>query len=368
MRYSHSRLNTILSCPMTYYLSYEQKISRKEKPRALFIGSAVHYGLENNITVLDDYFKENGNFKQQTEFSDEQLLAESMLEGYQSHKNDIYDQILSYNGERLELIKEEHELELYAPLNENDEFFGIIDLLLFTNKGFIIIDYKTSSNTPNWNDYLEQIYRYIFLLQHNFPDVPILKIGIINLRKCQIRKKKNENDDEFKRRIKFEYELNDENYINYHEYLPCELDKTHLEDYIRNLYYMCDMANVMINSKIRYINYTAANGVYKSQYLEIFNHTENSYLLYEIEDEYFVDGEIVHKRDCIPLDMECIYGDEYLVNKYTKFEQIRKCRNSLESTIKYLELFYKYDIELLNNYEKVYEIKSKEVENESQGV
>ena len=189
MRYSNSKLNTILTCPMTYYLKYEQKISRKEKPKALFIGSAVHYGLETNTSLLDDYFKENGNFKQQKEYSDEQLLAECMLEGYFTHKDEIYNQILSYKDEKLELIEEYHELELETQINDEDQFFGIIDLLLLTNKGFIILDYKTSSNQPDWNSYIEQIYRYIYLVKANFPDVPILKIGIINLRKCGIRKK-----------------------------------------------------------------------------------------------------------------------------------------------------------------------------------
>ena len=47
-------------------------------------------------------------------------------------------------------------------------FVGIIDLLLLTNKGFIIIDYKTSSTVPEWDKYLEQIYSYEYLLSKKF--------------------------------------------------------------------------------------------------------------------------------------------------------------------------------------------------------
>ena len=356
MRYSNSKLNTVLTCPMSYYLKYEQEISRKEKPKALFLGSAVHHGLEMNTIDLTDFFQENGNFKQKMEYSDEQLLAESMLYGYSLHKDEIYNQILSYNNEKLELLEESHELELYAKLPDvEDEFFGIIDLLLLTNKGFIILDYKTSSEIPDWDKYLEQIYRYIFLIRENFPEVPILKIGIINLRKCQIRKKKNENDDEFRKRIKFEYELNDENYISYHEYLPESLNEEYIKHYIENIYKMCDAATNIINNRKWYINFSAATGVYKSQYLEIFNQVQDAHVLYEISDKWYNGDEIVEKRDCVPIDMLVIYTPEKIINKYSKFKEEREKYHSFKDYINSLDNMI-YDMSLLNNYEEIYKI------------
>ena len=78
---------------------------------------------------------------------------------------------------------------------EKHKFVGIVDLLLLTNKGFVLIDYKTSTYEPQWDNYLDQIYRYIFLLRSEYPDIPVVKIGIVNIRKTSIRQKKTENYD-----------------------------------------------------------------------------------------------------------------------------------------------------------------------------
>lgn len=365
MRISNSKLNTILSCPMTYYLNYVQEISLKEKPPALAIGSAVHHGLEVGSSDLTEYFKENGNKEQRMSYSKEQMLCECIVEGYFKHKNEIYDKILNFNGEKLNITEEYHELELYADLPSgkyNNQFFGIIDLLLLTDKGFIILDYKTSSDEPDWTAYLEQIYRYVFLIKSNFPDVPILKIGIINLKKTKIRQKLNENDDEYKNRIKFEYELNDEKYINYHEYLAEELDSNLIEMYINNLYRMCDGASDIVASENWFINYTNANDKFRSQYWDIFYQTEGCETLYQIKD---IDGE---NRDCVKIDMLTVFPSlqERIVNKYEKYKSIRKNYENIDSFrlgLSKSDLIV--DNDLLKMYEEKYiEESKKEVSNE----
>lgn len=367
MRISHSKLNTILTCPMSYYLNYVQGISLKEKPTALSIGSAVHHGLEVGTADLDKYFKENGTFEQKTSYSQEQLLAECMLYGYFKHKDEIYDKILTYDDEKLELIKEEHEFELYAPLPSkkgfSNEFYGIIDLLLLTNKGFIILDYKTSSNEPNWDDYLEQIYRYVFLIKSNFPDVPILKIGIINLRKTQIRQKKSENEVEYRNRLKFEYEINDEKYINYHEFLRADLDEELLNLYINNLYNMCDAASITEQMKNWYINYTAANGQYKSQYWNMFYKVPGAEAAYQIKD-IIVDnltGEIKEGvRDCNEVDMRAIeVSQNDLLNHFKQYALVRVLNPKENSSFKKFKdnlknSKYVFDEGLIDNYEEIF--------------
>ena len=208
---SHSKLDMILKCPMTYYLNYKQGIKLKIEKSALAIGSAVHWGIEHNTENLQEYYNKEGSFRQVNNYGKDELLAESMVHGYLKHKDEIFDDILKdlETGEKLSLLDEQHELTIEADLfshrfDKPHKFVGIIDLLLLTEKGFIIIDYKTSSQTPDWDKYLDQIYRYIYLLRCEFPDVPVYKIGIVNLKKSMVRQKQAENEESFLLRLKKE--------------------------------------------------------------------------------------------------------------------------------------------------------------------
>lgn len=379
--WSHSKLNTIVDNPMAYYLSYIQGIHIKEKPKALTIGSAIHWGLEHSCEDLTDYYKEEGSFRQKDAYTEEQVLAEGIVHGYLKNKDIIFDKILTdYEGNKLKLIDESHEVNLTGKLKSKinctgyNEFLGIIDLLLITNKGFIILDYKTSSMEPNWDDYLDQIYRYIFLIKENFPDIPVYKIGIINLRKTMIRKKKNENDDQFKARIKFEYETNDENYINYHEYNPEELNKKLIEDYIDNLSKECDFAFNIDKTSSYFINFANAKNKYgKSEYYDIYYKTPDCYLLYNIKDYIWneEDNKFDNIRDCVSIDMLTIehIDDNKVLNKYEKFKTLYEDKLnylleetegqvslSLDEFIEdYVKENYIYDESLLKMYKKTYE-------------
>ena len=326
MKLSHSKLSTILSCPMSYYLSYEQGIALKDVKPALSIGSAVHYGIEHNTDDLTEYYNKSAGFKSRDNFTRDQLLAESMVYGYLLHKDEIYKEILKdpKTGETLTLLEDTHEVfitaKLDSKLDEKTDFVGIVDLLLLTNKGFIIVDYKTSSNEPDWTSYLDQIYRYIFLVRSEFPEIPIIKIGIINLKKTQIRQKKAENQEEFLNRLRFEYRLNDEKYVNYHEYDVDLIEQQKIDDYIKNLSTMCDLATVIAGSKMFYINYGNAKNMYgKTDFYDIFYKTDHAHLLYTISDNVKIDGELVERRDCVPIDMLVIEHDNVL-NKFKKFE------------------------------------------------
>ena len=363
MKLSHSKLSTILNCPMTYYLSYIEKISLKDKKPALLIGSAVHWGIEHNTDDLSDFFNENGSFKIKDNYTKEQSLAESMTFGYLKHKDEIFNKLLTdpITNEKLKLEEEYHELYLTGKIKskyediEYNDFVGIIDLLLLTNKGFVLIDYKTSTLEPDWTQYLDQIYRYIILLKTNFPDVPVCKIGIINIRKTGIRQKKNETDFQFQQRMKFEYELNDENYINYHEFPMSEIDKSKLKSYELNLEKMCDSAEMINRNKMWYINFNNAITQYgKSDFYDIFYKTENNYLLYQIEDYFYDSEEDEFKtiRDCKPIDMEVIEHDNCL-NKYSKFKQAIQNWKELNNDISFKEYInnnYIVDEELLKLY------------------
>lgn len=364
MKWSHSKLNTILSCPASYYLNYIEGIKLKVEKTPLLTGSAVHWGIENNKEDLTEFY-DNAKNKGEN-YLEDKISAEAIVHGYFFHKNDILEKILKdpETGEQLELLEEIHELVLESKLKsysyEDHDFMGIIDLLLLTNKGFIIVDYKTSSSIPEWDKYLDQIYRYNYLMEQTFPDVPVIKVGIINLRKTKIKQnvKKGETLDQFAQRLKIEYEINDSELINYHEFESDKLDRALLDNYIKNLSYAADAAYMVDNSKNFYINFNNAENMYgKSSYWDIFYKTPNNYLKYNIRDRIFnpSSNNVDTVRDCVSIDMKVLECNNVL-NKYSIFEEeydkfIENTKNPTRSKFnRYLKNNFVTDDNLLKIY------------------
>lgn len=327
IKWSHSKLAMILNCPMTYYLSYIQGISVKKKKPALEIGSAVHWGIENNTYDLRQYYLDNNDLGE--EFTQEQLLAQAMDYFYLTFKDRVYDRILlnKETGEVYNLVQEKHEGFTIAKLPSNipdlepHNFLGIIDLLLRTDQGFIIIDFKTSTYEPKWDEYLDQLYRYIYLVKMNYPDVPILKIGIVNIRKAQMYKRKDVSAQDYFTQLCKEYIEHKEQYIDYHEYPAESIDPQLMDNYIKNLSKMVDTAYIIDREKSWYINYAQAVGQYgKSDYYDMFYKTKNAYKKYKIKDKVWSEEkqDFVKERDCIPLDMEVIDNTNVL-NHYSDY-------------------------------------------------
>lgn len=319
MRLSHSKLSLALNNPMEYYLNYKIGIQPKFEKKALNLGSAVHWGLENNTSNLDEYFGKD-------DASQDRALAEAMVHGFLHHKAQVFDELLlDENGEQLELVEELHELSVTGKLKsfmntEPHDFVGIIDLLLLTNKGFIVCDYKTSSNVPDWDNYLDQLYRYIFLLNSYFPEIPVVKLAIINLRKTRTRQVRGESYNSYCNRLKKEYEFNDDSLINWHCFNPNTFDKKFMNDYITNLSKMADTAELMDNNNCYYINYSGTNSYGGSVYKNIIYQVPDCHVLYTIKDTILNENnELVDRRDCVAIDMQCIFRND-LLNKYDKFE------------------------------------------------
>ena len=375
MQLSNSKLNLALSCPYQYYLKYIYGFAKNESSPALYVGSAVHYGIENNTYDLTEVFKTFGSFKQQIGVSYEQHLSEAMVYGYLKHKDQIFKEILhdEETNTHVSLIEEIHELELYAKLPSKNkpntfyDFIGIIDLLLLTDKGWILIDYKTSSKVPNWDDYLEQIYKYIYLLQTNYPDIPVYKIGIINLRKSMIRQKRTENDTQFLHRLKLEYELNEENYINYHCFEPEKLDVDKYNKYISNLSELADYVYSLEKNRNYFINYGNSSSIYgKSEFFDIIYNTPGAEELYSVRDSVYdeVENKIVKWRKATKFDITIatkkIENDDNVINKYEKFLKVVE---NFQNKKNIKELFKDkiIDEELLNLYITTFNFENKEV-------
>ena len=117
MKLSHSKLKTILECPMSYYLKHIQGIQLKVKKSALSIGSQVHWCIENDTEDLTPYFEENGTFKQRDKFTRDELLSEA-----RPNFNELIDPKCDWAVRHLELFPVEiNKADYYTLLPENCE-------------------------------------------------------------------------------------------------------------------------------------------------------------------------------------------------------------------------------------------------------
>lgn len=373
MHLSHSGLQLLLTCPASYFLSKKQGISLKKETKALQVGSAFHWGCEHNTEDLKGYLDEIDPFQNlYNDFTKEVALATGMVHGYLKKKDSIYKQILkSYEGEDLTLIDEFHELDLLCDLpslrfEKNHEFHGIIDLLMLTDKGWIILDYKTSSMRPDFDKYLDQVLRYCWMVEQKFPEMPIYKVGIINVRKTEIKQRQGENEENYAMRIKREYDFDDCDLIEYHEFKPDDFEKSKMDLYIKNLSRMADFAQEIEDNNFWFINYGNAVSVYgKSEFWDLFYKTPDCKYLYKVYDPMFnIDlGEMSNYRDATDLDINCLE----VMNPLNHYETFKEAFNKLPMSqvpalvlaqaeacritcLKYCKEHYTTDDELLNRY------------------
>jgi len=366
--WSHSSLNTIMNNPAEFCLSYLWGFKPKVEKTALSVGSAIHWGIEHATSDLSEYYNEKGSFKQWNNYTDEQLLAECIVDAYLRRKDKIYEEFLKDDktGNKLQILDEQHELRLTSHIDsrifkEGHNFIGIIDLLLLTENGWILIDYKTGSQKVDYDEYKSQLFKYINLLEYNFPEVPIYKIGIIHLQKTGIRRKKNENDESYRQRIKMEYELNEDNLIEGHTYKREEFDNEQFKNYINSLSQQIDTAQIIEDNNLFFVNYSNIKGMYgPSQFADIFYKTKDNYMLYTIKDTIYSedDGVLTEYRDCEPIDM-LVLENSNILNKYNKFKyEVEKLKlegfNTKDKLFEQLKEKYMCSDKLLDEYYLTY--------------
>lgn len=331
MHLSHSGLQLLLTCPASYFLSKKQGISLKKESTALQVGSAFHWGCEHNTDDLRGYLDEIDPFQNlYNDFTKEVALASGMVHGYLKKKDKLYKQILKdyEDSTPLTLIEEYHELDLLCELpslkfETPHEFHGIIDLLMLTNKGWIILDYKTSSQRPDFDKYLDQVLRYCWMVEQKFPEMPIYKVGIINARKTQLKQKQNETPENYAMRIRREYDFDDCDLIDYHEFYREDFEKRKMDLYIKNLSRMADFAQTIEDSNMWFINYGNAVSVYgKSEFWDLFYKTKDCKYLYKVHDPMFNSElqEISQYRDATDLDINSLEVENPL-NHYKDFKE-----------------------------------------------
>lgn len=355
MIFSHSKINLLLEDMFSYFLNYKIRVEPLQKQKALLIGEAVHYALENKNSDLTQFFKDNGSFEQKNTYSEEQVLSESLASTYLEKEEEIQKKILG-DAKIIEIYKE---LEIKVKMKKSDnEFLGIIDLLFLTDKGFIIVDYKTTSKTPNYDDYLEQLYRYCMLLNYKFPEISIYKIAIISLRKSSLRRKMNEDIESFKRRMILDYKERSDEYIDYHIF-EGEIDKRIFNDqvldqYKDNMENLIKTCEKLDDSNIYPIVYKNAITIYgKSTYYDFIYWNEESirtnFIIKDhIYNEYL--DEFVDQRTINDLDLEIIKNKKLDKKYIIKFNTFKEIWEELKFDKKLLTKKYKIDKNLLEIY------------------
>lgn len=181
MKFSYSRVSCFKNCPYQYKLRYLDElktIPNTDANNALYLGTAVHTGLEKTVDeALDQYYS---NYP----VIDDLQINESIKLEFIIPKGKC-------------LIPE----GLFEVKIEDNEFVGFIDLLVPKGKNhFDIYDFKYSNNVEN---YLKsgQLHLYKYYYEKTNPGHTVDNLYFVFLPKIQIRQKKTEDLHQFRQRL-----------------------------------------------------------------------------------------------------------------------------------------------------------------------
>ena len=183
MRVSHSRVDLYKRCHFHYRLKYIDKFTQLDEHKAdspLTIGNALHYGLEvgNKQEMIDYYYSQ---FPVKTDKTINEAIKLELA------FDKVYPILQNITIKHQEYVIEE------------PEFKGIVDLITENDDGTVdIFDFKYSNNVDSYMDSPQlHIYQY-YLEQYGFK---VNRLGYIFIPKLFIRQKKNEDLDQFRKRL-----------------------------------------------------------------------------------------------------------------------------------------------------------------------
>lgn len=187
IQYSHSRIESFKNCRYKYKLHYINKlktIPNQAADNALYLGSALHKGIETNIqTALKEYFN---NFYVITDAQINEAIK------------------LKYLIPKVKEVLQDVNIYAQEFRISSNRFIGYADLITKNKDGTVdIFDFKYSNNIQNYleSDQLH-IYKY-FLEQQGFK---VDKLGFIFIPKISIKEKKTEDIYQFRKRLVAELE------------------------------------------------------------------------------------------------------------------------------------------------------------------
>lgn len=196
MQVSHSRIDTFEGCPFRYDLRYNQGIKTikpDEADNALFLGTALHTGLEKGVEeAIHEYFMQYP------------VITDA-------HINEAIKLEVMIPKAAAKLPKGEFEVEI-----SNDDFKGFIDLLApvtsDTRLGgdyqelpdvYDLYDFKYSNNVSHYKESV-QVHLYKYFFEKLNPGKKIRNLFYLCVPKVNIKQKKTENLNQFRQRIQEE--------------------------------------------------------------------------------------------------------------------------------------------------------------------
>ena len=193
---SHSKVETFESCPYRYDLRYNQGIKTippDNADNALFLGTALHTGLEKDVqTAIHEYFMSY------PVISDAQVNEAMKLE------------VMIPKAAAM-IPSGEHEVKI-----EDDDFIGFIDLLAPAKTEqklggehqvipnvYDLYDFKYSNNVSKYKD-SPQLHLYKYFFEKNNPGKIIRNMFFLFVPKVNIKQSKKEDLFQFRQRLQEE--------------------------------------------------------------------------------------------------------------------------------------------------------------------
>lgn len=188
-QFSYSRIECFKQCPYKYALRYIDGLKTlpdTDAGNALYLGTAVHTGLEKNVKeAIAQYF------------SNYPIIDDLQINETMKLENVI--------GKGKEVIPNgEFEVKI-----EDENFIGFIDLLVPKGDNhFDIYDFKYSNNVDRYMESAQlHVYKYFYELTH--PNHVIDNLYFVFLPKVMIRQKKTEDLYQFRQRLLNELDKKD---------------------------------------------------------------------------------------------------------------------------------------------------------------
>ena len=193
---SHSRIECFESCPYRYDLRYNKEVKTippDNADNALFLGTALHTGLEKDVqTAIHEYFM------QYPVISDAQVNEAMKLE------------VMIPKAAAM-IPPGEHEVKI-----EDDDFIGFIDLLVPAKTEqklggehqvipnvYDLYDFKYSNNVSKYKD-SPQLHLYKYFFEKNNPGKIIRNLYFLFVPKVNIKQSKKEDLFQFRQRLQEE--------------------------------------------------------------------------------------------------------------------------------------------------------------------
>lgn len=226
MKVSYSRIECFKKCPFQYKLRYVDKLKTLpdyDANNALIIGTALHTGIEKDVeTAINWYYSQ---FPVITDLHvEEAIKLEAVIPKCKAM-----------------LPAGQHEVKL-----ENNYFIGFIDLLVPVGDGvFDLYDFKYSNNIESYKESGQlHVYKYCF---EEITGNKIRDMYFLFAPKVQIRLKKTETIDQFRRRLRDELDGKEPQLVKipydegkFVEWLCGAVDSLSADDYKKNCTKLCD--------------------------------------------------------------------------------------------------------------------------------